>query len=175
MVERTTEHRLRRLEAQFDISQLAYRYATAVDMKDPDLMLSLFADAGRDFESPTLGLREIRSYAESRWQGVGASILFVGNHVIDIDTDGDGATGIVYCLARFAEDGQWIEQAIRYDDRYLRTSNGWRFLTRRHLLWYGQVQTTNPMSQPAANWPQSSVGRGTLPDEWPSWRESLER
>jgi hypothetical protein len=164
------DDRLLRIEANIEITQLAYRYALAVDTRDPGLMLSLFTDVGVDFPSPTLGYREIKTYADARWGDLEESILLVANHIIDYA--GEQASGSVYCLAKFGQQSRWNEQAIRYEDRYARTEGGWRFVSRRHSLWYGEVQESNPMMQAPADWPRSQTGRGTLPYEWPLWRQA---
>jgi SnoaL-like domain len=168
----SVEQRLLRLEAKFAISQLPYQYAVAVDMRDPELMLSLFANTGVSFSSPILGYNEIVKYTDSLWGDLKESILFVMNHCIQYQDD--KATGLVYCLAKFGQRSRWHEQAIRYDDEYVETNDGWKFLCRRHSLWYGEIQQSNPMRQAAADWPASETGRGTLPYEWPSWRHAVE-
>jgi hypothetical protein len=162
--------RLALVEDRLSISQLPSLYALAVDTRDPALMMSLFAESDVAHDPPALGYREMSGYTAALWGDLQESILFVTNHVIQLA--GDRATGTVYCLCRFAQQGTWNEQAIRYDDSYVRTDTGWKFEVRRHLLWYGQVQPTNPMTQPAANWPESQIGRGVLPYAWGSWRRA---
>ena len=96
------------------------------------------------------------------------SILFVGNHLIDF-SDADHATGGVYCRAQVQDGERWIEQAIHYRDSYERRDGAWLFVRRVHRLWYGVEAAERPLDQPPANWPEHQAGRGTLPEEWPSW------
>jgi uncharacterized protein (TIGR02246 family) len=61
---------------------------------------------------------------------------FVHNHVIQLG--GDEATGTVYLDLRATMDGKAMIGSGHYDDRYVRTPEGWRFasrkLTLRHLV-----------------------------------------
>jgi len=50
---------------------------------------------------------------------------FITNHLIEID--GDEGSGLSYLDARYAQEGQSIIAAVRYDDRYRRTADGWKF------------------------------------------------
>src|ERR1700676_1837542 len=95
------QQRLLRLEAQFAITQLPCQYARAVDTRDPELMLSLFAKTATSFPSPVLGYNEIREYTDRLWGDLQESILFVMNHCIQYQ--GARATGVVYCLAKFGQ------------------------------------------------------------------------
>jgi hypothetical protein len=52
-----------------------------------------------------------------------------------------------------------------------RTRSSMRAAQRRHDLLYGAASLTRPNRLPAANWPASQTGRGSLPHDWPSWRE----
>ncbi|MDG2004159.1 MAG: nuclear transport factor 2 family protein [Novosphingobium sp.] len=54
---------------------------------------------------------------------------FVSNHMVTID--GDEASGIAYLDARYAQDGKSLIAAVRFDDRYLRTPDGWRITDMR--------------------------------------------
>jgi ketosteroid isomerase-like protein len=158
---------LARLVAKEEIRELAYRYAQALDLRDLDALVDLFVDdvhvgseRGRD---------ALRRDFDRQLRAIGVSILFVGNHVIELD-DELHASGVVYCRAEIQEGERWITQAIQYRDRYERRDGRWRFVRRRHLLWYGAEPGQNPLELPPANWPEHSTGRGTLPESEPSWR-----
>ena len=104
------------------------------------------------------------------------SILLVGTQVIDFDAESaDRARGVVYCAAQVQDGERWIQQAIRYDDDYVRRDGRWLFARRRHRLWYGLVAAQNPLLQEPAEWPKRHAGRGTLPDELASWQAFWER
>ena len=163
---------LRRLVASEEIRQLASRYALAVDSRDLDALVALFVEdvqVGRD----AFGRGALRTSFDAQLRGIGVSILFVGNHVIDFDDD-DHARGVVYCKGEIQDGDRWIHQAIQYRDRYERHEGRWLFARRVHLLWYGvshaKGDPANPLALPPADWPASHTGKGTIPESWPSWR-----
>lgn len=158
---------IERLLARDEIRDLAHRYAYAVDHRDIDLLVSLYVPDVRVGGADT-GPEALRRFWVESLRQIGVSILFVGNHLIDVETD-DRATGTVYCIARIEDHGRWIEQAIRYDDTYERRDGHWLFVRRRHHLWYGVEAAERPLDQAPANWPESQVGRGTVPQDTASW------
>jgi hypothetical protein len=162
-----------RLWAVHEIRQLAYRYALAQDSRDMELLLSLWAETPEPAEPPVIDVHTVRSEA-ARWFRKGATIHFVGNHLIDL-AGPDEASGTVYCWAALDFGDEFVDQAILYQDRYVRHDGRWLFLTRRHLLWYGIERDRNPMRQEPATWPRGYTGRGPLPEELPSYRAWRER
>lgn len=159
---------LERLVACEEIRQLVSRYALAVDTRDLDILVALFVEdvqVGRD----RFGRAALREDFDRQLRGIGVSILFVGNPVIDFEDD-DSARGVVYCRAEIQDGARWIRQAIQYQDRYERRDGRWLFVRRRHLLWYGAEQAESPLAQKPADWPRSHTGRGTLPESFESWR-----
>ena len=82
----------------------------------------------------------------------------------------DHSTGIVYCRGQIQDGARWIEQAIQYRDRYERCDGEWLFVRRVHLLWYGVETAERPLDQPPANWPAHHTGRGTVPEDLPTWK-----
>lgn len=157
-----------RLLAYEEIRQLASRYAVAIDARDLDALVALFVDDVRVGAGAT-GRTALRSFFERSLSDVGITILNIGTHVIDFDDD-DHARGIVYCRGEVQVGTQWIVQAIQYRDRYERRAGHWYFVRREHLLWYGREVGTSPIGLPPANWPESQVGKGELPEKWPTWR-----
>lgn len=159
---------LERVVARDEITQLAYRYAWALDSRDIDLLVSLFVPdvrVGRD----TYGRDALRAFWVASLEPLGPTFLNVGNHVIDVDGP-DAARGLVYCRAVIEEADRTIEQAILYRDTYERRDGEWLFVRRIHELWFGVETAERPYDQPSADWPASSVGRGTIPWSLPSWR-----
>lgn len=159
---------LARLVAKDEIRSLAYRYAQAIDGRDIDTLVDLFVEdvqVGKD----VFGHEALRANFEKQLRGIGITILFVGNHLIDFQDD-THATGSVYCKNETELGNQWIHQAIQYRDTYEHRDGRWLFVRRRHLLWYGSEVGENPLPLPPANWPESQVGRGTLPESWETWR-----
>jgi hypothetical protein len=159
--------------ARDEIRQLAYRYAWAIDTRDVDLLVSLFVPdvrVGRDARGP----EALREFWRSSLEAIGVSILFVGNHIIDLD-DADHAHGLVYCRGYIEprdgpHPGRLVEQAILYRDTYERRAGTWLFVRRKHELWYGIETAERPLAQRAANWPEHHDGVGTVPYAEPSWR-----
>jgi SnoaL-like domain len=150
--------------ARDEITQLCYRYAWALDSRDLDVLVECFVSdsTSREFWEESLG-------------GVGVTVLMVTNALIDFEANApDDARGVVYCNARVEDppaSGRIVEQAIVYFDRYRRGVDGrWRFVGRRHELFWGVEATERPLDQRDANWPESSSGRGTLPYRLETWR-----
>lgn len=158
---------LERVVARDAIQQLAYRYAFAVDARDLDLLVSLFVPDVRVTREES-GREAMRAFWVDSLREIGVSILFVGNHVIDFD-DPDHARGVVYCRGQIQDGDRWIEQAIQYRDRYEKRAGEWLFVRRQHVLWYGVETAERPLDQPPANWPERHDGRGTVPEDLPSW------
>ena len=162
-----------RAVARDEIRQLAYRYADATDRRDIDLMVSLFASDAR-FGSYGSGPEACRHLSEESLAQVGVAVLMVANHLIDFD-DGAHAHGSVWCHAHVDDHAEgFIEQLIKYDDRYLLEDGRWLFARRRHLLWYGAATGSSPLDQPPADWPDRQVGRGSIPYDDPAWRSFWE-
>jgi hypothetical protein len=156
-----------RVVARDEIRQLAYRYAYATDARDIDLLVSLFVPDVRVTRERS-GHAAMREFWVDSLRAIGVSILFVGNHIVDFD-DPDHARGIVYCRAQIQDGARWIEQAIQYRDRYERRDGRWLFVARKHVLWYGVETAERPLDQPPANWPEHHAGRGTVPEDLPTW------
>ena len=157
-----------RLLAYEEIRQLASRYALFMDSRDLDALVRLFVpdvQVGRD----RLGHEALRADFDRQLRAVGTTILFVGNHVIDLEA-ADLARGVVYCRAEIEVGDRFIRQAIQYRDRYERRQGVWLFARRVHLLWYGADQHDDPLKLPPADWPRSHTGKGTLPESWDTWQ-----
>lgn len=148
--------------ARDEIHQLPYHYAAAIETRDVDAMSKLFVPHARfgDFGEGPEGLRRLMS--GSLDANVFAVIL-VANHLIELDTE-DRAHGQVWaqCFAQTHADG-FVEQLIKYEDRYERFGGRWLFLHRRHRLYYGISRQTSPLTQQAAEWPRNQTGVGDLP------------
>lgn len=165
------------LVARDEIRRLAYRYADAVDRRDLDLLVALYRPDAR-FGAHGEGPDACRSFFAESLSSIGIAVLLVANHLIEFDPapDDDGratARGTVWSHG-FVDDGDegFVQQLIRYDDRYVRVDGSWRFTRRRHLLWLGwRHDESDPLGQPAADWPSRPVGIGSVPYDDPSWRE----
>ncbi|OBI72467.1 nuclear transport factor 2 family protein [Mycobacterium asiaticum] len=153
---------VRNMLARDEIRDLPYRYAAAVEARDPDAMADLYVPHARfgRYGSGREGVQRLMS--ESMDSGVFA-VLLVANHLIEFD-DESNARGQVWaqCFAQTHGDG-FVEQVIKYEDRYQLNQGRWRFLHRRHRLHYGIARAESPMTQQAAEWPLRQVGVGDLP------------
>ena len=155
--------KLWRVVAEADIRRLALAYADAFLLRDEATMLSLWAPIDPPAGPPGLDASWARAVVQ-RWHGPTTSMLHVTNHLIWFDHDAH-ARGRVYCLAQLDRGETFVDQSIVYDDRYVRAGDGWKFETRRHLLWFGERRNDHPMLQNDADWPRSQVGRGTLRED----------
>ena len=167
-----TEPSVELLWAAHEIRQLAYRYAYAFDSRDVPALRALWLETDRPLPYPHIDIHTVRN-AFDRWlDGLGPTVLSVTNHLIDLDGPAR-ASGVVYCRAQIDMGERYVEQAVLYQDDYARHEGAWLFRSRRHLLWFGEERPDNPFRLPPANWPASPVGRGTLPEELPSYRRFL--
>jgi uncharacterized protein (TIGR02246 family) len=150
------------LVARDEIRQLAYRYSAALEARDVEAMVDLYSPDAR-FGEYGHGPDALRGLITHSLDGSVFTVILVANHLIDFDDD-DRAHGQVWahCFAQTEADG-FVEQLIRYDDRYERRDGRWLFSHRRHRLWYGVGHTESPLRQPAANWPANQVGVGDIP------------
>ncbi|WP_232007267.1 nuclear transport factor 2 family protein [Mycobacterium intermedium] len=153
---------VRDMLAREEIRQLAYRYAAAIETRDVEAMADLFVPHARfgEYGGGRDGLRLLmtRSLEESVF-----AVILVANHLIELDGE-DRGHGQVWaqCFAQTRSEG-FVEQLIRYDDRYEKHAGRWCFLHRRHRLYYGARRETSPLTQRAAGWPANQIGVGDLP------------
>jgi hypothetical protein len=135
---------------QLELRALVDRYALAVDNGDTEELSSLFVDdggvdvylAGRP--QPVAQLRGPTQFAQML-EGLKiyrATMHFVTNCVIRVT--GDSASGTAYCIARhYLEDGDDSRDEmmlLTYEDRFVRTGDGWRFGVRAiHRRWTEQL------------------------------------
>lgn len=113
------------------IMTLIAKHAQYADDGDAERRAALYSDDGQ-FTGPdgatTSGRDAILTTFSSRPPIAGKHVT--SNAVIDIDGDAAAAaTDFVFFLAGDA--GFTVMAAGRYDDRFVRTSDGWRFAARR--------------------------------------------
>jgi hypothetical protein len=164
--------RIDRIESQLAIQQLPPRYALAVDSRDLDALVNLFApdvDCGRwgkgrealkAFYDPTL-----RQFYRCHHQIVG--------HVIDLDpANPDRATGMTYCRAEHEDKDKWVVMAICYFDAYERHDGQWCFKSRDERHWYSSDALDRPGQPRFQNWDKFTKAKfqPRLPDTFPHWK-----
>ena len=116
------------------LRHLVDSYAVGCDRRDIDILQACFVAGGtntvhwldRDPTSMTAphDLERIPT-GLARYD---RTFHFVGNHRVELD--GDAASGDVYCFAHHITGTNDFVMAIRYEDRYTRTPDGWRIATR---------------------------------------------
>lgn len=124
------DKRVQTLLDREEIRGLAIRYAHGVWRKDVTAVAELFAqDGAMDTGSgdPVRGRAAIRA-AYERTFATDDFFPFVHNHVIEID--GDTATGSCDLDLRAVINGERMSGFGSYDDRYIRTPDGWKFQAR---------------------------------------------
>jgi len=156
------------------IRDLVLSYSRAMEARDVDAMADLFVPHAR-FGDHGKGPDACRALmADSLADSIFAVIL-VANHIVVLD-DADHAHGEVWAQCYAQNRGEpFVEQVIRYIDRYERHEGCWRFLHRRHRLWFGMDRDRSPLDQDAAEWPRSQVGVGDVPladEKFRTWWES---
>jgi ketosteroid isomerase-like protein len=133
------EQRLQRLEDRFAISDLAASYCSAIDVRDLARFLSLFTDdivlRHGDGVMRLDGKAAVESYYQERFAGYGYTFHYP--HACTVTFHGDDeATGIVTGHAEMGVGGELVLAAIKYTDRYRRTTEGWRFAERELSFGY---------------------------------------
>ncbi|MBM3658060.1 MAG: nuclear transport factor 2 family protein [Actinobacteria bacterium] len=152
---------LERLVALEEIRTLPVRYAKAIEQRDVEAMVGLFASDAR-FGSYGTGPEGVRRLMRETMSDNLVAVILVTNHLVELDAP-DAARGEVWALCAAQSGDEYVEQLLRYEDRYRREGGAWRFLHRRHRLWFGTRRTPSPFEQPAADWPRSQVGVGDVP------------
>jgi 3-phenylpropionate/cinnamic acid dioxygenase small subunit len=134
-----------------DIRNVAFRYCRALDTKDWALLDEVFLpDATGELGTPTtlVGIEAIRGRIQKALGHLDDSQHLVGNH--EIDVTGDTATHRCYLQAQHiradASGSPNYIVAGRYEDRLVRTPDGWRIAHRTlTVMWTeGNVTVAHP-------------------------------
>jgi SnoaL-like domain len=171
------EDRIRRLEDLEEIRGLAIRYGLFVDERDVAGICALFSEDGElktmSGPSKARGPAAIAEYFRNGYRVLGPTNHFTHGHLIDFDTaDRNSAAGLVFSHAEVVRDGRPMVTAMRYHDRYVRTSGGWRFRERiQSYMYFVDVREyAEALGHPLrmrrapddwrpADWPEALVGR----------------
>jgi hypothetical protein len=172
MTETTSlENRIERVEAQLAIQQLPPRYALAVDSRDLDGLVGLFApdvDCGRWGK----GREALKRFYEPTLRGFYRSHHQICGHVIDL-LGPDEARGTTYCRAEHEDMDRWFVMSICYFDEYQRVDGRWCFKRRMEQHWYSADHPERPNDGDGfQRWPRYTGSRyqPALPQHWPSWK-----
>jgi 3-phenylpropionate/cinnamic acid dioxygenase small subunit len=132
-----TEAELREIRDRAEIEELMYRYAEMVDNRDWKEMDRVFAlEATIDYTStggPAGPFRETLAWLDRALASWPINLHVITNLIVEFD--GDLASTRCYFhapMARETSDGPQyvITNAGRYEDRLIRTRDGWRIVER---------------------------------------------
>ena len=130
-----SDEALQRLLDQHEIVTVAIRYCSTLDAREFDRLGEVFvADATAELgdSGPLTGLDQIAATCRAALAPLDASHHLVGNHVVEVGLD--TATHRCYVQAqhvrRGVEGGRTFIIAGRYEDRLVRTVDGWRIAHR---------------------------------------------
>jgi uncharacterized protein (TIGR02246 family) len=157
------------MESYAAIQQLVARYARALDARDMDTVVSLFAP------DVQVGAHQRGRAALKVWMSVlmsqmRTSVHLVGEHVIDF-VEADHATGVVYCRDELErpDRGEWAVGTIQYWDDYVRADGEWCIARRRLHRWYLVDALARPAPGVGVNDFGDHIRERLLPDAYPSW------
>lgn len=136
----------------FELNQLAYRYAYAVDTLDPEAFAGVFTPNGvmkiyhPDEPEPYMaqqGHEALAGVPRTMSGMYRKTAHLMTNHMISVT--GDEATGSLLCtarhLAKHPADMTVLTVVIRYIDRYVRLNGAWRIDERQiRFLWSEHTQ-----------------------------------
>jgi hypothetical protein len=160
--------RLDRVESELAIRGLAARYALAVDRRDLDALVALFAD-DVDCGRRGTGRAVLRQFFSEALRCFYRSAHLVCGHVIDVPAGTPmTATGVVACRAEHEVRDRWVVQTFCYFDRYERRSGEWCFRRRQTKTWYTADIDARPAGPTFSSWDGALPGR--LPEAFgESW------
>ena len=131
------DSRLKHLEDLDAIKTTRLKYHWAMNEGIFDGLGDIYTeDAYIDFP----GIAAVRGHAEvvDTLARLGSRVDFIKQfpsfHMVEID--GDEATGVCYLDARYADKGQSIMACVKYDDKFRRTPEGWKFSEMRVHIYF---------------------------------------
>ncbi len=166
---------LRDLIARDEIRQLASRYALALDSRDVEALVSLFADDVRTADG-RVGREALAEWFDPVLRPYRITFHMIGNHVIDI-VDDDHATGVVYCRPEHEVGDLWVVMPMQYWDRYERRDGHWYFRSRTPKVFYAADVLEHPLRvEGRFHFPGNPmIFSAELPERWASWQEFWSR
>lgn len=171
----TIEERLDRLESLDAIRQLPAQYALALDMRDMNAMVNLFAPDVRVGKGAS-GRAALRAYMDATLRSpfTGTS-HHIGGHVIDF-IDVDHAQGVVYSKNEHETPvaggkDEWVIMQMMYADQYVRADGRWYFERRLPLYWYATDLNAPPVGAAKMRWPGTEWTEGNFHKLFPSFAE----
>jgi SnoaL-like domain len=130
----TPEQRLARVEDRQAIQELGILYGFVMDERDEAGIRKLFTDDAtldsQDGVFSASGIEEIVTTYLGRFAALGPTNHYSHGHVVRFGDDPDAATGLLAGHAEVVRNGQGMQVALRYKDRYRRVDGEWRFAAR---------------------------------------------
>jgi 3-phenylpropionate/cinnamic acid dioxygenase small subunit len=123
------------------ITEVCYRYATALDQRDWAALRTCFTSDATAYyrdQNPSLGYPAIEMRLRSALVPLSASQHLIGNVVVTLA--GDEAHSVCYLQAQHVRNGtdggDTLIIAGRYTDHFVRIPDGWRIAERRlETIW----------------------------------------
>lgn len=114
---------------RFEIIQVTHDYCWALDTKSWDELDDVFLpEATADLGWPLEGREAIKARIRTALEHLDDSHHLVATHQVRVD--GDEARCRCYLQAQHVKDGDTFMYAGRYEDRFVRTPDGWRIAHR---------------------------------------------
>lgn len=112
------------------IREQLHRLARAIDQRDWDSIRATFTSGGHGYGRTGVG--EILAVMQAHLGGCGPTQHLLGNHSVDVA--GDSARSFTYARVYHEgagpKEGSFFECMGEYDDRWTRTTDGWRLCSR---------------------------------------------
>lgn len=127
------------VKARQDLKELVDKYATESDRNNQDYYVNVFTEdchvrvyfnnqLGMEFTNVHDMIKAYKSFGAAK-----ESFHMNGQQVVEFQDD-DHASGTCYAMANLVQekDGEdtLITHAVRYDDKYVKTSEGWKIAER---------------------------------------------
>ncbi|MDP3968292.1 MAG: nuclear transport factor 2 family protein [Nocardioides sp.] len=167
----TLEDRIRRIEDKIALHDLAHLYGFVMDERDIEGLSSLFTEdahlGSADGVFDARGLDTIAETYQARYDALGATHHFVHSAISRFDDeDPDRAYGLVSGHAEVVRHGETMLVALRYDDVYRRTDQGWRIAER--VMGYMYYLPVTSYVETMKSDDRSLVYGDARPADWPS-------
>lgn len=170
----TIEARLARIEADLAIRQLVARYAFDIDDRNLDAVEALFTEdaivRSGDGVMMAAGRDALIAQYRGRFKALGAGMHFMHDHDIRLLSE-TTATGRVSGHAELWRNNQMMIVGLRYNDRYRKESDGWKFAEREILYLYYVPLADYPgiLGKTDRNLAYGKATPADFPEALPSW------
>jgi ketosteroid isomerase-like protein len=138
------------LEDKINVREIIERYFFAVDAKDRNALINCFsADAEASYHWMTPEQKTIvggAAVAEDVYAACSrftSSTHSIANLIVDVT--GEGAEANTFAIAHVIRDTSLVVRGLRYQDKLVRTTQGWRIAWRKHTpMWQTEATVQSP-------------------------------